>query len=92
MIGAEAGSFGRCGDKRFGDNLPGECSGVLEGSISGGRLAHGEPREPLRSFKPIGGGGDAGVSSSAAATTTTGSVRSDKGLISPESDATDLLK
>lgn len=90
--GADTGSFGGCGDNRFGDKRPGEGSGDLGGSISGGRLAHGEPREPRRSFNPIGGGGEAGVSSSAAATTTTGSVLNRGTLGSLASEVMDLLK
>lgn len=99
MMGADNGSFG-CGDRRFGDRRLGDGSGVVGGSINGGKLAHGDPREPRRSFNPIGGGGDTGVSSSAAATTTTGSVltRKANGAIgnfcSPgvASEARDLLK
>ncbi|CAB3261273.1 unnamed protein product [Arctia plantaginis] len=75
ITGADIGSFGLCGDSLWGDKRPGDGSGVLGGSISGGRLAQGDPREPRRSFKPIGGGGEIGTSSSsAAATTTNGSV------------------
>lgn len=91
-IGADKGSLGLCGDKRFGDKRPGEGSGELGGNINGGRLAHGDPLEPRRSFNPIGGGGEAGVSSSAAATTTTGSVLANGCLDSVLSDVIDLLK
>lgn len=69
--GADAGAFGGCGEIRLGDNRPGEGSGVTDGIIRGGRLAHGEPREPRLSFNVIGGGGDGGGSSTDAATTTT---------------------
>lgn len=91
IMGAEDGSFGICGVKRLGVNRLGDTSGVLGGNISGGKLAHGEPRDPRRSFKPIVGGGDSGGSSSAAATTTTGSalVNDNFGSLS---NAIDLLK
>lgn len=92
ITGAEDGSFCICGVSRFGDNLPGDSSGVFEGNISGGKLAHGEPRDPRRSFNPIGGGGDAGGSSSAAATTTTGSALANGIFGSLVSNAIDLLK
>jgi hypothetical protein len=92
IIGADKGPLG-CGDSRFGDNRLGDGSGVLGGNIRGGKFAHGDPRDPRRSFNPIGGGGDAGVSSSAAATTTTGSILAKgAGLCSVASDAIDLLK
>lgn len=94
IIGADNGSFG-CGDKRLGERRLGEGSGVAGGSINGGKLAQGDPREPRRSFNPIGGGGDAGASSSAsgAATTTTGSVLTNGGFgASVASDVMDLLK
>ncbi|CAG4956354.1 unnamed protein product [Colias eurytheme] len=88
--GAVIGSLG-CGDKRLGDRRPGEGSGVVGGSVNGGRLAQGEPREPRRSFNPIGGG-DGGGSSSAAATTTTGSALANGALSSVTSDVIDFLK
>lgn len=91
--GAEAGSFcGTCSDRRFGDKRLSDGSGILGGSIRGGRLAHGDPREPRRSFNPIGGGGEAGGSSSAAATTTTGSAMISGAFGSVTSDVIDLLK
>lgn len=92
IIGADNGSFGRCGEIRLGDKWPGDGSGVAVGIISGGRFAHGEPREPRRSFKVIGGGEDSGGSSSAAATTTTGSGGCTTTLGSVLSDVIDLLK
>lgn len=90
--GAEDGSFGRCGEIRLGDKCPGEGFGVTVGIINGGRLAQGEPREPRRSFKVIGGGEVSGWSSSAAATTTTGSGLCITTLGSVLSDVIDLLK
>lgn len=91
--GAEDGSFDFCGECLFGDKRPGDGSGVLGGSISGGRFAHGDPREPRRSFKPIGGGGDKGGSSSSAAATTTKGSALARGIFgSLASDVIDLLK
>lgn len=92
IMGAEDGSFRVCGARRFGDNRLGDTSGVFGGNISGGKLAHGEPRDPRRSFNPIGGGGDDGDSSSAAATTTTGSALPNGVFGSLASNAIDLLK
>lgn len=93
ITGADIGSFGLCGESLCGDKRPGDGSGVIGGSISGGRLAQGDPREPRRSFKPIGGGGETGASSSsAAATTTNGSVLVKAILGSLASDVMDLLK
>lgn len=92
ITGAEDGSLGRWGESRLGDKRPGDGSGVGGGSISGGRFAQGEPLEPRRSFRPMGGGGEAGGSSSAAATTTTGSARASGALGSVGSDVIDFLK
>lgn len=88
ITGADAGPRGRCwGDNRFGDNLPGQGS-IIWGSISGGRFAQGDPRDPRRSLRPIIGGGEIG-SSSTVATTTSGL---DKVLLSGASEARDRLK
>lgn len=91
--GSSIGSWGTCGESRFGKNRTGEGSGELGGNFRGGRLIHGDPRDPLRSFSPIitfSGGGDIGGSSSAPATTTSGWFIDS--LSSLESEATDLLK
>lgn len=93
ITGADVGSFGLCGESLLGDKRPGDGSGLLGGSINGGRLAQGDPREPRRSFKPMGGGGDMGTSSSsAAATTTRGSALAKGAFGSLASDVIDLLK